>query len=371
MKSGNRFLELIEDMTRDARCRAVPQYHIELSGYRVNFHSSEGDLDALRTFYRPYYELRSGIVPDAHLLVVALVSAGTSELRPSVTDMRVYLQPSEAVFHNRRYSLYIRPTTNIQVLVDRSERRIIVRAGNPVESNLQMRTLVRDQILRQIEKPDGSVVFHGSAVQKEGMGIAFMGPRNAGKTTSLLSFMAYQHYDFLSADRVKLRSEAGGIAMVGMPARCNITRVALERDPFLKPIRERLHVAYDFEGKSLIEIGPIIELAGVRHVAGAWLRVIVFPELREDHVGLDVDVLNDPEEVKQQLEANVMEGTTLDKHVHWLHYFPDKRGDLQTRTQTVTAAVARTVRFLRVRASHGRYAAAVHSGAFDPWSFVS
>lgn len=338
----------------------------------VEVSSDDYDLRRMQDFYHPYYRFTEDPPTDGAVASVQVRCSGSMADSTPTTSMLSYLlpTPSESVRIGSSPDelVFERPVPDVTVRMQRSTRHIEISGHHPVHVELQVRTLVRDQLLGQLEKLGGWIVFHAAAVQRDGVGIAFMGERNAGKTSSLIALMSTGKYDFLSADRVKLRPAEDSLGMRGMPARCNLHRITLETDPFLKPIAEGRR--YDAENKCLVDVADIVGLAGVDHVGSANLRLIVLPHLSEGHHGVDVEVVTDPGRARSEVAAQLMEGMPVDKHTHWLNYFPDAGVSLKARLDAVLKQIASGAAVIRVRSNYHDYVDAIRSGTFDPLTYV-
>lgn len=333
--------------------------------------SDSYDVRRTRDFYRPYYDLVE-VQPAGEPLATVQVRCSGRATESTTTDMRSYLQaPREpdVTMTGRSGLIFRRPVPDLTVSVSRARRLIEITGDNPTHVELQVRTLLRDQLLGQLEKLQGWTVFHAAAVQRDGTGIVFAGDRNAGKTTSMIALMSTGKFDFLSADRVKLRAGDERPQLRGMPGRCNLHRVALTTDPVLKPLAAGRH--YDREGKCLVDVGDLTRLTGVEQVAAADLGLIVFPDLWPGQKGIDVELLTDRTELRRSLTAQLMEGTPADKHVHWLHYLPDTKVSLAARLAAVAGQVGETVAAVRVRSNYHEYVSALRSGSLDFLEFVT
>jgi hypothetical protein len=346
-------------------------YHVAIDEQQVTLTSESYDLTRIRDFYRPYYDLLAG--PAARpVAVVHVACSGARAGEEPVLAMGRYLagsSPSVQTVNGRQVELFARPVDDVRIRVDRAAGRIDVLGDHPVHVDLQVRTLVRDQLLGQLERARGWVVFHAAAVCRDDVGVAFMGDRNAGKTTSLIALMSTGQWDFLSGDRVKLLPDATGLQMRGMPARCNLHRVSIERDPFLQPLAAGRR--YDAEDKCLIDVAELTTLAGVGHRAGARLRVLVLPTLHPRYGQLTWRVVTDATSARRLVAAQLMEGTPVDKHRHWLNYLPDQAATLTHRLGRVLDALVGSVTVVTVESSYARYVEAIRAGEFDPCSFVS
>jgi hypothetical protein len=344
----------------------VSTFYASVGDQTVMLTADGYDLRRPQAFYRPYYELTIEKPAGTPLVHVHVRCTGRSADAPPVTAMGKYLEPSDPqhITSSPDGLVFPRPVPDVTVRVSRKDKRIDIVGDHPTHVELQTRTLVRDQLLGQLEKLAGWVVFHAAAVQRAGAGVAFLGHRNAGKTSSLIALMSTGKYDFLSGDRVKLRLAASGPEMRGMPARCNLHRIALETDPFLRPLAAGRR--YDAEDKCLVEVGDLTRLAGVDHVAGADLRALVLPNLSAGHRGVRAEVLTDADAIRRHLLEQVMEGTPADKHVHWLHYMPDTAVSLDARLRCVADQIVDKVPVIAVRSNYHEYVEAIRAGSFDP-----
>jgi hypothetical protein len=333
-------------------------------GSTVRIAGPAAQLDRLRHFYAPYYELRHDSASDADVEIV-VCSEWHNDDRSAITDMRVFLRPSKPTVVGERFACFSRPVTGIEVVCDRASGRILLKGRRATEVALQGRTLVRDQVFRQIEKLMGSVVFHASAIELEGLGVAFVGARNCGKTASLLAFLSKRRANLVSGDRVKLcAADNETITMAGTPARCNIHRVALMHDPLLQSIASNSSVRYDREGKALVDAKSIVQSAGVKLLPAARLDVVMFPKIIPGPEPIHVERLTDSEEVKRLMRHNVIEGTRKDRHVHWLGLIPDPPSTLAERIEHVLERLGR-IAFVRVSGGYESYVRAIEGGLLD------
>jgi hypothetical protein len=347
------------------------RYHVEVDTDQVELTADGYDLRHTQEFYHPYYELRPGPASRPIAAVHVACSGLRADDRPELAMLQ-YLASTqsrpEITADGRTVEVFARPVPDLRIRMDRPARRIEIQGDHPVHVELQLRTLLRDQLLGQLEKARGWVVFHAAAVCRDGVGVAFMGDRNAGKTTSLVALMSTGRWHFLSADRVKLRPADDGVAMRGMPARCNIHRIALENDPFLRPLARGRR--YDAEDKCLVDVADLTGLAGVLQHAAAPLRVLVLPRLDPQRRGLRTRVVTDAFTIRDLVAAQLMEGTAVDKHRHWLHYLPDSSGTLGDRLDRVLGVLARSVTVVTVDSSYHDYVDAIRSGKLDPLRYV-
>jgi hypothetical protein len=346
---------------------AAPVGRFHLADVFFNFHSNSGVFDDLADFYRPYYALERGWYPTPSLSVHAVLK-GARRSGPPIIDVSQYLQPPSRVFDDGFTSVFERSRLPIEIVLDRAQRSITVHAAHPIELHLQTRLLLRDQLFQRIEARRGRVMLHGSAVEKGGRVVAFMGPRNSGKTTGLLALVIRRGFNFVSADRIGLCLEqSGDVELAGVPGRCNIPLVAFAAGAPAAPLREEIALSAAIRGKVLVDAERLARLGKTGVTPKGQLSTIVFPHVGAHEKTLRVRTVRDRERIHRHLIDNCLEGADQNKHVHWLHYFPEDSVATAGRRAAMTAladAIADQVRVLEVSGSYADYAAWLdHGGA--------
>lgn len=287
---------------------------IALRGRRVRVCGPSAIIGGLAAFYRPYYAFEEADEGEADWTLDLAVVANSGR-RAIELDPAVYLSRPARV--DGPLETFERPGQDMIIALDRTCRRIGITGADPAEVELQARILLRDQILQTIEKRAGDVIVHAAAVQKEGKGLAFLGSKNAGKTTALLRMMFGRGFDFVSSDRIKLTRGLGeGLHLVGVPARVNVHQAALAEGELLEAFGRNPTLAPVRQGKILIDAKQLAAAAGVSLAGSARVRGLIFPQVQP---GADLTVVRlEPTEILARLQANLMDGGNGDSHGDWL-----------------------------------------------------
>ncbi len=333
----------------------------------MNLCGDRAALEELVRFYRPYYAFDRIPVEDPDVEVYANVVVASGAIpRDPVTDMTVYLRRSSfaVVTPGIRYSK--RPVTGIDVFVV-DEREVHLFAQDRTELALQLRTLVRDQLLQQVQKRNGAFMLHASAIERGGRGVLFVGERGAGKTTAALAFAARGDYNLVSSDRVALEVDLDKVSGVGFPFRCNIHRIAFDSDPLaqLAASAGGFDIAADGEGKVLVPMDLLACVAGVEVRARFRLASIVLPVLEPTERGMTVCSVDGVENVADVLQRNELCGGENDRCVEWLGVFPDDYAGAAKTRRAVARAIAASATVVQVSAARSTLVGAIQTREFD------
>ena len=117
---------------------------------------------------------------------------------------------------------------DVGVLIEESQNSAVVfleDSGN-TSRYLLMRT-IRHFIFKMLSKY-GFVPVHASAVEVSGSGIAFVGDKRSGKTTSLLSCLRYGRASFIANDAVFIGGEKGEYILASAPTSVGLRKNTLE-----------------------------------------------------------------------------------------------------------------------------------------------
>ena len=98
--------------------------------------------------------------------------------------------------------------------------------------------VLRDALTAKLEEV-GWVQFHGASVEREGRTILVLGDKGAGKTTCSLGLVASGAWRLLANDRVMVRGEPGGTALLPWPAPVNVGFGLLSAMSWLGEIQRR------------------------------------------------------------------------------------------------------------------------------------
>ncbi|MET9381011.1 hypothetical protein ABZY09_07935 [Streptomyces sp. NPDC002928] len=313
----------------------------------------EALLANLADFYRPYYALLPGPPPRTPDLTLTLLVNGPPAAGAACTDMRVYRSRPELHGHGSGLALYRRDRPDLVIAVDEARRDVLVLGSRTVEVGLQARVLLRDQLLQRIEHRAGFRIFHAAAAVRDDRGVAVLGDRNAGKTTTLLALLG-AGYDFVTADRLSVGPDGQGVVMAGVPARANVHAVAFGSGQPLDGLVEGADWPAAVEGKVLVDVPALTGHFGVGAVPRARPGTLLLPQIDATAGSMQADVVRDPHQARELLSHNLLtDDSPGNTHRPWLRL---PLPEAPRRTGAPTALLDRLVAQCRVMTVRGCYA---------------
>jgi hypothetical protein len=134
-------------------------------------------------------------------------------------------------------------------------RRHIAVAGEPSDWRAQQTLRSVRHLLRWQVHAAGDLLLHGGLVRLDGNGVAFVGAKRSGKTSSILSALVHGGADFVSNDDLTVgESEDGALRGYGSPRTVNVRTDALlalaESAPVVSGLLTGVaHPTNSFEGR--------------------------------------------------------------------------------------------------------------------------
>jgi hypothetical protein len=307
-------------------------------------------------FYSPFYTFFDGDVKNSDFVVTVEIN-NRGPVLTKISDMTEYLKPGRLISSGDSKK-YIKSDIGIEIEVISGLNEIIIRGSDPYALNLQTRVTLRDQVFQPIELANGMLLVHAAAVEKDGNAYIFLGNRNAGKTTSLLSLITAKCYNFLSADRIKIHyTQDKGPVIHGIPARCNIHLAAFENNQLLESLRPSVKSEEVHGGKFLVSADKITAISGASTRPFGKLAAIVLPRIIQD-AKFSISVTSDENSVRSAITSNRLEWSPGTLHNNWLGAIPDVYESIDTRTEKVVASIVENkVPVVRVESSYQDYVA--------------
>lgn len=326
-------------------------HSIAINGHEIALEGAEPIWAEIDRFFAPYYPVST--VAARHPEITISASVDGAETREPCVDLHRYVAPSTPEITGQ-IEQHRRPS-GVTVTLDRANRHVTIVAGHPTELNLELRIMLRDQIFLPLERSAGAAMFHASCVQREGRAAFFMGEREAGKTTALLSTLSTGAYDIVASDRIKLWVDpaSGELRLVGHPSNTNLHHRTVESDPLTRSLIDELRGRYDHEGKFSISTHRLAALAGCRLVPEASPALVVFPQILRTSDGLSVTALTDRDEVARLIAENAITAESSNERARWLNLVPPVSDE--GRGAIIEAAVAAASRCIAYRV-HGTHA---------------
>lgn len=251
--------------------------------------------------------------------------------------------------------------------VDHERRAVAVLAEASSWRTQQVLRSIRN-IARWQAYAEGELFVHGGLVALGGTGVAFLGHKRAGKTSSILSALVNAGAEFVSNDDLVLAMTGDGpLTGFGYPRTVNVRTDSLLALATARPELATLlggvsHPANSYPGKQLEEIvgttsdGKAIpeslwvRCAELAAVTGAVLRprhlvhAVVFPQFVAAGEPIGVDVLDDGEAAAKL--AKHVESKAVNFDPFLADWFEHDATGVRERT---TEHLLRTARFIRVR----------------------
>lgn len=208
---------------------------LSLAGARVAVHSDDATaLDWLEEALAPSF---AALVPEPDDVVVEFVPATSAEPEPPAPDGE--LLPCFA-FESELFRLPGRregeevvlddPAWGIRIAV--RPRRVVLRRTRELPfARLDLMRVVRELALAQVLRRSRHLQVHASAVAWHGRGIAFAGPKFAGKTTTMATLAARTDAAILANDRILIDDGPGTCSAAGVPSLVKVRPETIELLP--------------------------------------------------------------------------------------------------------------------------------------------
>ncbi|HEX6343765.1 hypothetical protein [Umezawaea sp.] len=289
---------------------------------------------------------------------LAVTPAGDRDGRPRPAVLALTAAPEGRGWTRVAYSSPYEPD---RVLWAHRSSRTVAVCGDPSPWRTQQLLRCVRNLLRWEHFADGELFLHGGLVQVGGRGIAFVGGKRSGKTSSILSALLHGGADFVSNDDLVVSDGDGpGLRGLGFPRSVNVRTDSLlalaEGWPALRGLlRGATHPANSFPGlhhEQRTAVGPdpsvppmvwvrcqeLAEVTGSRLLASGTLDAVVFPAFVDSADGQAVRRLS-PAEARTAL-ADHSERAALSYDPFLADWYPDSRTDRRAAiTDTLVSSV--------------------------------
>ncbi|MGQ0840307.1 hypothetical protein [Actinokineospora sp.] len=223
-------------------------------------------------------------------------------------------------------------------------RRAIAVVGEPSAWRAQQLLRSVRHLLRWQAYAAGDLLLHGGLVETGGIGVAFVGGKRSGKTSSILSALLRGGADFISNDDVAITEGTAGLRGYGSPRTINIRTDSLlavaESFPAMAELlSESSHPTNRFEGRhrtveaittgsgsalpgsTWVRSAELARSAGCGLVAEGRVDAVVLPRFGATPDGPRITPL-DRETAGQELQEHIeLQGTKYDPFL--ADWFPD------------------------------------------------
>lgn len=203
-----------------------------------------------------------------------------------------------------------------EFLLTRIGRRIIVKGHDgPIISEL-VRKAIRQIFTYELERKNG-LRLHASAFEYNENGVALLGNKGAGKTTSLLSMIAYSDAKYIANDVLEVRPKNNNLLQInGWPTVCLVGRGTLHAIPRFSWLLPDEDDTYDSsKPKVAIELEDIEKVLGTELTTISRLDFVGYPKVNLMSTHTEIYTIENREGIKRLMEHVINEDKD---HPDWL-----------------------------------------------------
>ena len=189
-------------------------------GLDVAVDASPADLEWLEEFLAPSFLSRRDANPRVHVSFEALPQF-TEGGMPASTGRVVFALDSGPVrlaerVTNDRVDLFATDGALAFQVLDRGRRTRVLHGDNPKSMRIRLMRVVREYAHNH-SLATGGLILHAAAVALGGHAVAIAGAKGAGKTTLALRMLAAPGVEYLSNDRVLVRTGHDAVQAIAVP----------------------------------------------------------------------------------------------------------------------------------------------------------
>lgn len=203
-------------------------YVMEFLHSRLNILlESPYSLERVFSFFESHFTIRENVSDEHAITTIVFTQDLTMFEDVDFTDGNdFYIRKSASPFftipgkkieRNGREYIYCVKTGSLLALDTKQKRITVMMNGqDPIQEELLLIELIRDLVLKN-EENNGVMVVHATCAYKDGESMLIVGPKGAGKSTTLLEFITKFGYLFMSGDKTFLWIENGQLLSSGWP----------------------------------------------------------------------------------------------------------------------------------------------------------
>lgn len=176
--------------------------------------------------------------------------------------------------------------------------------------------LIRDIFRNYFFRYDNMSFFHGGLIKFKNFGIAFLGEKKTGKTSSILSCLKYGNADYVTNDDISIQIIDNKICGFGWPRTISVRNdtfdvIDLDRASILKQLEHPSNSTNWNKVATFVYPKELEQLFNVKVISKSEIKYIVFPIFDENIYDPNLRKLNDIE-FKEMLKLNLEQD--IDKH---------------------------------------------------------
>lgn len=270
--------------------------------------NTSASLEWIKSYFRGYYHCLIAGTPDFRISVVQDDRLAKEFRRQAAAGTKVgcgktYQKQLAEIYlaAGCRIYCYLKRAAAVVIPEDKS-RMIFLTSGEDPERQYEPARHLREYFSRMLERR-GWIILHAGVVARDGAGIAFVGAKGSGKSTSIAAMLGWPGTDFIANDRAYVGLAGGrfkvlswattakigvGTAYASLPLREWLKSTAVfsypqeestaeEREYFLRSTSD----SERWSAKQKIELTPaeVTRTFGGEIQALANLDLIVFPRV--------------------------------------------------------------------------------------------
>lgn len=153
----------------------------------------------------------------------------------TVTDFEKEADYSVCLF-KEKYDLNFSESLNgYDIFISKIKKKIYsVVSGEYSEDNILYIKRLIESLRNRILESKGAIFLHGASISIDGKTAIFIGDNNAGKTTTMLNYLAKEKVKYVSNDRVALINQNGVTKVIGSPTNIGIRLQSIEENQRLR-----------------------------------------------------------------------------------------------------------------------------------------
>ena len=138
-----------------------------------------------------------------------------------------------------------------------------------------------ESLRNRILEEKGVVFLHGACIVVDEYGIAFVGGKYSGKTTTIFNYLLKEKAKFLSNDRIGIVRQGNKTIVIGCPSNIGIRATTINSNVILKGKITNSQKKFDNESRIALSIKELREKFGIKCVSSAELKYIFLLEHNE------------------------------------------------------------------------------------------
>lgn len=153
----------------------------------------------------------------------------------TVADFEEEADYSVCLFKEKYDMNFLESLNGYDIFISKMEKKIYsVVPGEYSEDNILYIKRLIESLRNRILESKGAIFLHGASISIDGKTAVFIGDNNAGKTTTMLNYLAKEKVKYVSNDRAALINQKGITKVIGSPTNIGIRLQSIEENQRLR-----------------------------------------------------------------------------------------------------------------------------------------